>query len=845
MTLPHARSGAGWLLAGAALLVSAAPATSEPTGASLASQGDIHDRARALLDSDDAAAAAQLLAKHLQRTLHDPLGAELYGTALVALERTDEGAHWLAQAAAAYRDGRAARDLKRVEKRLNKADPKARLRSSRFEGLVRDLAKAAERLEDGGQPERALELYQRLLPFATGKAKAKIAAAVEHITSADAVVDLDASSSEPEAAEASGAWPLLTLETEHYVLACQLEPSVVEQLAITVEDVFTNFVGIYFDGKTARAPKRRVTIRIHGTWDEMASYYPGGTPSPGVQGWWSPGQAEIHAYDARTRGGSLDSTLLTLLHEGSHQFMSTFAQGGTPSWLNEGTACFFEGATVMADGRVLWPDAARGRLMALAADLSSKPRSGPRLREVLAYPGPGSYPGNYYHHGWGLAYFLQQWEHPETLEYAYRPLYIELLDRSTGRADQGLPIFEQIMLGKAAPLGHLDLDAFILDWERWILEQVLPLHSGPPAARRALRMQRAARYMTAADRAAAQRGKPPVSEQDLLLRALGDLEHVRVDLDGETVQRDVLERLAAVLERLGRKQTAAAMLEVMLDGADAGVLELNEEEYAGFERRLKTLDRSNFALRTVRARTRSHTTRMLALLDAYRDDHPDMVLRAYTLAVAATEALGDEGELRARANELRAEAKAKGRLLGRVLPLSGRRSDWKTVFAAEPREFAVKTSGIYISAVRPIGMIDTSTPIRGEYELRGVLERSDERHLGTAHGLVISGALDRDWALVGIDEDGHVGVWSVRNRDGSSARFKFVETLYLDQPVDPTAEPSLAVRVTPDGVVTVRVDGQPAVETKLDLEPGQATYAGVFARDGALRVRGLSVEIFQ
>lgn len=809
----------------------------------LPSVGDIHDRARELLDDGDAAGTVELLTDHLQRSGEDTEAAALYGEALLALERRDESAHWLAKAVKVYTSQGARRELKGAETLLKKADPLARTRSSVVNRMVKELTTAAEKLEEKGQPERALKLFQLLQPIAAEpKELGEINAALERIKSSSQAVDLDASGGNHDAA---GSWPVLTVDTEHYNLVCALEPEIVEQLAVTVEDLFDGFVGIYFDGDLARAPKRRVTIYIHGTWEDMAEHYTGGAPSPGVQGWWSPGQAEIHAYDARTRGGSLDSTLETLLHEGSHQFMSTFARGGTPAWINEGTACFFEGSRVMVDGRVLWPDAARGRLLALATDLGARPRRGPRAREVISYPGPGSYPGNYYHHGWGLAYFLQQWEHPETLEYSYRDRYLELIERYTARdGGQSLSIFEEVVLGPDSPLGHTDLEAFLADWERWILEEVLPLHQGLPADRRERRMARAKQYLDAAA-TAGERGSPvTVPPEDLLLRALGDLETVRGDLDAQAPRRDVLESLADVLERLDRERTAAAILDELLAAIDAGEIEVTEEELETLGRRMQELDRGNWSLSTVRRKQRTHARKLRALVEDYRKRYPDLVLRAYTLAALGAELFEDTSGLSSQAQELREEAKQAGRLLGRVVSVDGPSSAWKTVFSVRPRSFSSRRGAVSLECVRPLGMIDTSVPIRGEYEVRGRLIRGEERHLGTAHGLVVAGDTDQDWTMVGIDEDGQLGVWAARRVAEGSASFRFVETLALGAPVAEEASPDLVVRVRTDGTMQITVDGQPPVETEVSQSPTGDTHVGVFARDGNLRVEGLTVEIF-
>src|SRR5678810_546011 len=102
--------------------------------------------------------------------------------------------------------------------------------------------------------------------------------------------------------------------------------------------------------------------------------------------------------------------------------MTLLSRGGfTPSWLNEGTASFFEGASAMADGRVLWPDAPIDRLQTLNMMLGGMTFGGkaPKLVDVIGWNQPRSYDAEYYPWGWGLVYFMQQYEDPTTLEYVY------------------------------------------------------------------------------------------------------------------------------------------------------------------------------------------------------------------------------------------------------------------------------------------------------------------------------------------------------------------------------------------------------------------------------------------
>ena len=82
----------------------------------------------------------------------------------------------------------------------------------------------------------------------------------------------------------------------------------------------------------------------------LANWTGGSAP----EGWWSPGENKVTCYDTRTTTTSLDWMLETLFHEASHQFMTQLESkgGSAPAWLNEGTASYFEGARLLANGTV-------------------------------------------------------------------------------------------------------------------------------------------------------------------------------------------------------------------------------------------------------------------------------------------------------------------------------------------------------------------------------------------------------------------------------------------------------------------------------------------------------------
>jgi hypothetical protein len=650
-------------------------------------------------------------------------------------------------------------------------------------------------------------------------------------------VDLDAAGT---GHSGEGERALIELDTDHYQLRCNLEQPVVELLGVTLDDLFTNYVDIYFAGNSKRAPSTRPTVRIHGTWEDMAALWTDGEPSPGLGGWWSPGSLEIHTFDGRTRGDSLQGTLETLFHEGSHQFMSAFVKGNrVPTWFNEGTACFFEGAQAMTDGRVLWPDVARGRLSVLSNFLYQD--KGPKLAEVLSYPGPGSYPGNFYCFGWGLVYFLQQWEDPETLRYAYRPLYRRYLDESMGHPTQGLQLFEQIILGEDDPLGHADLAAFEKTWKDWILNTVQPFHLSLEQQQLERRTARAQRYMEAAEAVSGKR-KAPVTEKELLLRALGDLEFARSRMtESGKLKADPLLDMVNVLEELDRPRAAATVLEQFLDAVDDGRLELPVKEYETANRRLEGLDRGNYALRSARSRMKTQYKRMHALLTQYRESDPPLTLRAHTFASQLTEVFADFKGWSDEATALHSAAQESGLIPGKLIVMTGPAEQWMSVQSDAPKRFEILDEGFELASVQPHGRIHKEVELGADYELRGRITRRGETHRGTAHGLVVCGAVEGDWFCVGIGHEGNIRMWHLILSAPGSTRLKPAGKIVLETPIPSEAQPVLGVRVSSDGSLQISIDGNLVGQAQMGFAVHAKSHVGVFVRDGEMRVDELVV----
>ena len=803
------------------------------------------------LAAKDAAGAAEVAIEALRKGADDAALCELYARALAQLNRRDEAAHWFEEASRRYQSPEEVAEAKACLAEVRRTDPLSSRRDALLAKLAATLADAAAELEKQGHTQRALEILERLPPISSAKTLAKVEELLARVRGALNRLDLDAEAAEtpedsrPEPASkpaaVPGSFPVTEHESERYKLVANLEPELVKRVGELMDSLFGFYVQVFFDGDAGRARGAKATIRIHATREDMLKDWQGG---PGPEGWWSSGENAVHCYDSRTNGsGSLDWMLETLYHEASHQFTSLLSQGGfVPAWLNEGTASFFEGTVAMADNRVLWPEAAEGRLASLCAELA-KP-DGVRARQVVAYDSPASYPATYYAFGWGLVYFLQQYEDPTTQAYSYRPLYARYTREILKSGGGSMPVFESVFLGPDSPLRHKSFEDFERDWTRWITQEIRPLHGTDPRAREL----RLARMQACLDRAAiaAKEGKQAlVPEQELLGRALSHLEYIRARIDkSDKPDGNLLVLQAEILERLKRPQAAAPLLEDALELAARGKWELEDARRMELENRLKRLDSKNAALRSARLRSRELARSVSGLLDDYLRADPGLPLRAYTLAALSSGILEEDDALRRRADELREQARTLGLLLGSIRELSGPRAAWKTVFAQPPKAFNPTPGAIELASVRLHGEMLTTVSATGEYEVRTRIERRGRIELGSAVGLLIVGRPDADWYAAGIDERGQAGLWTVRVTPRGGTVAKRISMLKLEKPVQSDEILDLAVRVYADGRIELRAGARAPVSDRIPLDGAVPRHCGVFVKNGAATFRETLVEIF-
>lgn len=791
------------------------------------------ERARALEKARDWPGVAALLGERARRAELSPDEERLLGLALEQLGRLDEAAQRLDVAADGFARAGREPEQKATLVALRRVDPLSARREPFVRKVATTLLAATEELLASGDAERALALAERIPRIARGKEVKPAADLLARARASFEKVQL------AQPAEGDGPAPkerpLVERESEHYRLSCHLEPDVVDRLGRLMDDVHAYYVQIYFDGDAKKARGAKATIVVAPSKEAMLKSWPGdGAP----EGWWSAGTNEVHAYDTRSSTGKLDEMLETLFHEASHQFMTILAGGGwIPAWLNEGTASFFEGAVAMADGRVLWPRAALRRLESLRYQIAKQ--QAPRLRDVIEFEGAGSYPPEYYAWGWGLVYFLQEYEDPTTLDHPYRPLYAQYRSAVIRAGSGSFAEFEKTFLNEKAPRPHPDYASFAREWEAWMLEKVVLMH-GRNAPSRAARLEHAERLIAAAAADAGAKGKRgDARSTDLLSRALVDFEWVRQHIDQDKPDGEVSLRQADVLERLSRASSAAERIEEALRLADEGRFALDAERKAELEKRLAKLDQKNAALRAARQRSGELTRTALTLVADYRAS--GLTLRAFTLAADLAAALGEP--LAPLAAELRAEARAKGLLLGSIRAMAASNGAWVPLRTAPLDEFEAAAGSVVVEAGRGGALIDGSFAVTGDYEVRARLVPDGTRNVGWSAGFVVAGAPERACTIVGLDDRGMVGLWTQNAATRGSSTLSHRRTIAVSPPVAAGEAVELAVRVLQSGVLEIRVGERPPLEARLDSAPAGPRHAGVYAKNARVRFEDPLVEL--
>ncbi|MFT7619455.1 MAG: hypothetical protein ACI97A_003109 [Planctomycetota bacterium] len=253
-------------------------------------------------------------------------------------------------------------------------------------------------------------------------------------------------------------------ETEHYTIKTNAGYEVLVIAATICEQLHSMYRDFY--GVPSDREVRKVEVKIFKTNAEFQNYAPEGMKTAG--GYFA--GKEIVTYDT---GGNRGHLWETLAHEASHQFTSLVSRGWQPTWLNEGTATWFEGVRILSNGRVR-----RNLIPRYSNRLASflrhtKGQESFTLSEILTTkPGLSNYTGIHYSYGWALIYFLYNFTDDKG-RLAYRETLKSYLVEGFAKqveSTQHVNDFEMRVIKPAKVAGIADLKSFEKVWKSWIAD---------------------------------------------------------------------------------------------------------------------------------------------------------------------------------------------------------------------------------------------------------------------------------------------------------------------------------------------------------------------------------------
>jgi tetratricopeptide (TPR) repeat protein len=354
-------------------------------------------------------------------------------------------------------------------------------------------------------------------------------------------------------------------ETPNYTVLTDAGFEVGQSVATAMEPMnrYYRRVFHYMDKpKEMNTPIQRCTIRVYKSKAEMDAI---GKGPVNAVAYYDPNDNSVSAYDPRSEGRPMSSMWPTLFHEASHQFTDMITGQRVPSWLNEGTASYFEGAVLRADGRV---DVNLVPMYRLKACVESLRTGSPRIKDVLSY-GDASYPGECYPIGWALVYFLRNYE-DDKLQRVYEKYYSALLDsyRGPGVAVGPLDRFTKFLIDLPKEPDVPDFDAFVRRFRTWIAA-LDHFEGGPPSVAREF-VERAKKH--------ADLGRKDDAEDDL-----------RKALDKNPGFVPALEALGGLLASAGRRDEAVSCFRRAAEAArgDPAAAGLEPADASSAEQRAK------------------------------------------------------------------------------------------------------------------------------------------------------------------------------------------------------------------------------------------------------------------
>ncbi|MEM9800520.1 MAG: hypothetical protein AAGA20_09350 [Planctomycetota bacterium] len=468
---------------------------------------------------------------------------------------------------------------------------------------------------------------------------------VKQKRSAKEIARLDEKHSEwDEAYEAKG---------KYYTIKTNMGVEMAEAILGAMEQM-NGFYRKVFDYKAQGGSMRRCEVRVWKTRDGFDAFNP--DTGDTVAGFYSPMENSVSTYDPRTASGFMQGPVeelwSTLYHEASHQFTRMKWKLLIPTWLNEGTASYFEGAALLPGGYVETNRIPDGRLRSVVAQIGGipekgsdelpEPRSGaPKLKDVISYFAPGSYPGAYYSFGWALVYFCMNYENEDS-ERVYLPIYRAFMDSYTGSGEEKNPFdrFERYFVTDAELPGVESYKDFERRWKLWVFDLARIEYGGPEQAD--VLIERAKKQI--------ENGKVEYAIDSLrwALRkrvddplALRMLAECYVEVDNEDAALFAYRRLV----RVGRGESDP---ETKLDHYDGTAGEAIAAGLAGIKEVNESLGR------ILEEAYEGFVDGAIAEADTWAEaGYPRVALQSLHLA---EEVVGGEGRLLARANEIRDES---------------------------------------------------------------------------------------------------------------------------------------------------------------------------------------------
>lgn len=270
------------------------------------------------------------------------------------------------------------------------------------------------------------------------------------------------------------------IKGDQYTVKTNMGLEFAEQVSSAMEQM-NKFYRSFFRVKERGGETARVVVNIYRDRPEFDMFEKDGegkSKDPNVRGFFQSDLLRVVTYDPRAaHGDPLSSLWETLFHEASHQFTNiTLPNGAEPVWLNEGTASYFEGARLLPNGTVQFNLVARERLEDLKVLLGM---GKPTLEDTITYVTEGSYPGEYYPFGWGIVYFLHNYEDDKSKRPYVEPYKAFLASYKTGGKHEFKDRFVEYFVTKPKQPGIATFEDFEKRWKSWILE-LHDLEFGPP-----------------------------------------------------------------------------------------------------------------------------------------------------------------------------------------------------------------------------------------------------------------------------------------------------------------------------------------------------------------------------